>query len=277
MPSPPRDCKAALLCVRATVRLGLRAPPDGKAARSKAAKPGDRRSLQPSFALRLAWRFAGQPSPPARDGRGGTHATHDPALCRCISYLPLLSCCSPSPSTFRLSPRTPQAPQPSAGSSPIPAARPSATQPSNCRPSLLLRAVAPRNNLFGRRPLSPRCSRWPLSPNRHASVSAPLRAGFESLPGRKSRAARQLALEPLSSNVVVSSSAEPIEATAASEPVSIVTRDRSTAGKSPRSPRCSNLSPESRSAKPAPSAVSLPFFSMAAIPITPRCSSMASR
>ncbi len=46
------------------------------------------------------------------------------------------------------------------------------------------------NHLFRRRPLSPGCSRRPLSFDRHASFSAALRAGFESLPGPKSRTAR---------------------------------------------------------------------------------------
>ncbi len=45
-------------------------------------------------------------------------------------------------------------------------------------------------------------------------------------PGQNPELRAQLALEPLSSNVVVSSSAEPIEVNAASEPVSIVTRDQ---------------------------------------------------
>ena len=94
-------------------------------------------------------------------------------------------------------------------------------------------------------------------------------------PGQNPELRAQLALEPLSSSVVVSSSAEPIEVNAASEPVSILTRDQIDSGKSPRSPRCFNRFPESRSAKPAPSAVSLPSFLTAAIPITPRCSSTA--
>ena len=46
------------------------------------------------------------------------------------------------------------------------------------------------NHLFGRRPLSLGCSRRPLSFDRHASFSAALRAGFESLRGPKPRAAR---------------------------------------------------------------------------------------
>ena len=45
-------------------------------------------------------------------------------------------------------------------------------------------------------------------------------------PGQNPELRVQLALEPLSSNVVVSSSAQPIEVNAASEPVSIVTRDQ---------------------------------------------------
>ena len=68
-PSPPRDCKAAPIAREPLSGRVVSGQPDGKAARYEAAKPGDRRSLQPANSLRRI--SMGQPSPPARDGRGG--------------------------------------------------------------------------------------------------------------------------------------------------------------------------------------------------------------
>ena len=79
-PSPPRDCKAAPTAREPLSGQVSKGQPDGKAARSR--PPSQETGGVCSPRIRLASnRVAGQPSPPARDGRGGTHA--QPTLWQC--------------------------------------------------------------------------------------------------------------------------------------------------------------------------------------------------
>ncbi len=88
----------------------------------------------------------------------------------------------------------------------------------------------------------------------------------------------QLSLEPLSSSVIVSAAAQPIEVNAASEPVSILTRLEIDKRQITQiAPLLAIGSGRSVWARPGRLAASLRSFSTAAIPTTPRCLSTAFR